>query len=58
MSRLPGVPPDNVRDQPSTADPGPEAGLPSRPRVRLRSGVMRQHLLIAEGPEGTWRCPG
>ena len=38
--------------------PGPEAGLPSRPRVRLHPGVMRYHLLTAEGPEGTWRLSG
>ena len=38
--------------------PEPESGLPFRPRARLRTGVMCQHLLTAEGPEGTWRLSG
>ena len=38
--------------------PGPEAGLPSRPRVRLRAGVMRYHVLTAGRPERTWRLSG
>jgi hypothetical protein len=40
------------------SSPGPEAGLLSRPRVRLDTGVMRYHLLTAEGPERTWRLSG
>ena len=38
--------------------PGLEAGLPSRPRERLHTGVMRYHLLTAEGPPGKWRLSG
>jgi hypothetical protein len=34
------------------------AGLPFRPSALLHTGVMRQHLLTAEGPEGTWRPSG
>ena len=32
--------------------------VPSRPPVPLRTEVMRQHLLTAEGPEGAWRLAG
>ena len=57
MSRLPGLPLDTVRDQPSAADR--DGGrVPSRPRVRLRAGVMRYHVLTAGRPERTWRLSG
>ena len=32
--------------------------MPSRPRVRLRAGVMRYHVLTAGRPERTWRLSG
>jgi hygromycin-B 7''-O-kinase len=32
--------------------------LRSRPPVLLRTEVMRQHLLTAEGPQRAWRLSG
>jgi hypothetical protein len=32
--------------------------LPFRAPALLHTGVMRQYLLTAEGPEEAWRLPG
>jgi hygromycin-B 7''-O-kinase len=50
-----GLPPSWADQIPGFLD---EVGLPIRAPVLLHTEVMREHLLVTEGPGGAWRLSG